>query len=223
MAETGIGASVKRTEDYRFLTGAGRYTDDINRPGQAYAYFVRSLHAHATVNGINKDAAQAAPGVVAVLTGDDLAADGVGGIPCGFCPAPGPMNEPPRPALAQGKVRFVGDMVAVVIAETLAQAKDAAELVDVDYGTLPVAVSLEDAAQEGAPQLHDAVLDPSNVCAMVDDLHRCQPAVAAARGDRRRVAVGGHVDAEHHVEAAIGEDFRKRFLPGEAVFQIGKI
>ena len=162
MAETGIGASVKRTEDYRFLTGAGRYTDDINRPGQAYAYFVRSPHAHATVNGINKDAAQAAPGVVAVLTGDDLAADGVGGIPCGFCPAPGPMNEPPRPALAQGKVRFVGDMVAVVIAETLAQAKDAAELVDVDYGTLPVAVSLEDAAQEGAPQLHDVA--PGNVC-----------------------------------------------------------
>ena len=162
MAETGIGASVKRTEDYRFLTGAGRYTDDINRPGQTYAYFVRSPHAHATLNGINKGAAEAAPGVVAVLTGDDLAADGVGGIPCGFLPAPGPMNEPPRPALAQGKVRFVGDMVVVVIAETLAQAKDAAELVDVDYGTLPVAVSLEGAAQEGAPQLHDAA--PGNVC-----------------------------------------------------------
>ncbi len=127
MAENGIGASVKRKEDYRFLTGNGTYTDDINRPGQAHGHFVRSPHAHAKIKGIDSAAALASPGVIAVFTGDDLTADGVGGIPCGFSPTPGPMNEPPRPALAHGAVRFVGDALAIVIAESRGLARDAAD------------------------------------------------------------------------------------------------
>jgi len=162
MAETGIGAAVRRKEDYRFLTGKGKYTDDINRSGQVYAYFVRSTRPHAKLKSINAKTTKAAPGVVGVFTGDDLAADGVGGIPCAFAPDGGPMNEPPRPALAQGTVRFVGDMIAVVIAESLAQAKDAAELLEIDYEELPVVVSAVAALKSGAPQLHEEA--PNNVC-----------------------------------------------------------
>ena len=104
--DTGIGASVTRKEDYRFLTGQGRYTDDISRPGQTHAVFVRSNVAHANLNGVDTAAAEAAPGVLAVFTGADL--EGVGGVPCGFAPDGGPMNEPPRPVLAQGKVPVRG-------------------------------------------------------------------------------------------------------------------
>ncbi|MFQ5993909.1 MAG: xanthine dehydrogenase family protein molybdopterin-binding subunit [Acidiferrobacterales bacterium] len=162
MSETGIGAAVRRKEDYRFLTGMGHFTDDINRPGQVYAYFVRSTLAHANIKAIDSSAAKSSPGVVAVLTGNDLAADGVGGVPCGFAPDGGPIKEPPRPALALGKVRFVGDLVAVIIAESLAQAKDAAEMLEIDYEELPAVVSMEDAEKAGAPELHDDV--PNNVC-----------------------------------------------------------
>ncbi len=162
MSETGIGAAVRRKEDYRFLTGGGRYTDDINLPGQAYAVFVRSSHAHARIGSIDKGAALASPGVVAVFTGEDLAADGVGGIPCGFCPDGGPMNEPPRPALAQGAVRFVGDLVAVVVAESLDAAKDAAERLEIAYEELPAVTSLVDALEPDAVQLHDEA--PNNLC-----------------------------------------------------------
>ena len=161
MPDTGIGASVRRKEDLRFLTGRGRYTDDIDRPGQSYACFVRSPHAHAKINGINTDTAQAAPGVRAVLTGDDLQADGVGGIPCGFAPD-GAQNAPPRPALAQGKVRFVGDLVALVVAESQSQAKDGAEQVEVDYEELPALVDPGKARDADAPQLHEEA--PGNLC-----------------------------------------------------------
>ena len=140
---TGIGAAVTRKEDYRFLTGQGKYTDDIERPGQAYAIFVRSVVAHANLRSVDTDGARAMPGVVGVFTGDDL--EGVGGVPCGFAPDGGPMNEPVRPVLAQGKVRFVGDMVAVVIAETLQQARDAAEAVGVDYDELPAVINMKTA------------------------------------------------------------------------------
>jgi carbon-monoxide dehydrogenase large subunit len=159
---TGIGANVRRKEDQRFLTGKGRYVDDLNRPGQAYAVFLRATHAHATLNSIDTEAAAASPGVVAVLTGADLAADGVGPIPCGFAPDGGPQNAPPRPALAQGKVRFVGDLVAMVVAETIGQAKDAAELIAVDYGDLPVCVNPAKAMDADAPLLHEEA--PNNLC-----------------------------------------------------------
>ncbi len=113
---TGIGASVKRIEDQRFLTGKGNYTDDINRPDQTYAYMLRSPHAHAKIITIDSSDAQASEGVVAIFTGEDMQ---VGGLPCGWqihSEDGSPMHEPPHPALAQGKVRHVGDQVAVVIA-----------------------------------------------------------------------------------------------------------
>ena len=160
MTETGIGASVRRKEDRRFLTGSGKFTDDINRPGQAQAYILRSPHPHANIKQIDTTAAAAASGVVALFTGADL--EGVNGMPCGFAPDGGPMNEPTHPVIADETVRYVGDRVAVVIAETLDQAKDAAELISVDYETLPCVVSAADAAGSDAPQLHaDA---PSNIC-----------------------------------------------------------
>ena len=143
MSASPIGARVERKEDYRFLTGAGKYVDDLNRPGQVYAHFVRSPHAHAKIKSIDSKNAWNGPGVVAIFVGDDLAADGVGTMPCGFAPDGGPIKEPPRPALAQGKVRFVGDLVAIVIAESLDQAKDAAEKLVINYEVLPVAVTME--------------------------------------------------------------------------------
>ena len=162
---TGIGAAVLRKEDKRFITGKGNYTDDINLTGQTHAYFVRSPHAHATINSINTSAAAAAPGVVGIFTGDDMAADGIGPLVCGvqITQANGePHNAPAHPALAQGRVRFVGDHVAVVIAESLAQAKDAAEKVEVDYGILPSVTDTNSADADGAAQLHDEA--PNNVC-----------------------------------------------------------
>ncbi|GAB4229952.1 MAG: xanthine dehydrogenase family protein molybdopterin-binding subunit [Methyloligellaceae bacterium] len=158
MAEQGIGAAVPRVEDRRFITGKGRYTDDINRPGQSYAVFVHSPHAHAEIVKIDTSAAEAAPGVLAVFTGEDIAADQVGGLICGWMihsKDGEPMKAGAHPPLAQGKVRYVGDHVAVVIAETLAQAKDAAELVEVDYKELDVVVDVARAQEKGQPQVHD--------------------------------------------------------------------
>ncbi|MDJ1158396.1 xanthine dehydrogenase family protein molybdopterin-binding subunit [Chelatococcus sp. SYSU_G07232] len=162
MSATGIGAAVRRKEDQRFITGKGQYTDDINRPGQAYAYFLRSPHAHATIKKIDAKAALAMPGVIAVLTGDDLAADKIGGLICGWMihsKDGSPMKAGPHPALAQGKVRYVGDHVAVVVAESLAQAKDAAEAVKVDYAELKAVVDPAAAQKNGAPQVHDVSSD----------------------------------------------------------------
>ncbi len=161
MTATGIGASVRRKEDQRFITGKGRYVDDYNRPGQAYAYFLRSPHAHAEIRGIDISAAAAMPGVVGILTGEDLAADKVGGLICGWMihsKDGTPMKAGAHPALAQGKVRYVGDHVAVVIAETLAQAKDAAEAITVDYDLLPAVVETAKAAGAGTV-VHDVAPD----------------------------------------------------------------
>ena len=157
MSATGIGAPVRRKEDQRFITGKGQYTDDINRPGQTYAVFVRSPHAHANIKRIDTSAALKSPGCLAVFTGADIAADKVGGLICGWMihsKDGSPMKAGAHPALAQGKVRYVGDHVAVVIAETLAQAKDAAERVTVDYETLPAVVDLATAQNAGQPQVH---------------------------------------------------------------------
>ena len=160
-----IGARIPRKEDYRFLTGAGQYTDDVTLPHQTFAAFVRSPHAHAKINKIDSQKARAAPGVLAVYTGEDVAAAKLGGLPCGWLITDvdgQPMKEPPYPVLAQGKARFVGERVAVVIAETLAQAQDAAELVKVDYETLAAVVDGRQALAKGAPQLHEAA--PGNKC-----------------------------------------------------------
>jgi len=160
-----IGAPVRRTEDRRFLTGRGTYTDDINRPGQLHAVFVRSPHAHAELRGIDTAAAKRAPGVVAVYTAADLAATGIGTLPCGWgvkSKDGTPMAEPPHPVLAQGQVRHIGDPVAVVIADTRDHAAEAAESVAVDYRVLPSAVSVEAAVKSGAPRVYDEVA--GNLC-----------------------------------------------------------
>src|SRR5271170_5267831 len=158
MSATGIGAAVRRKEDQRFITGKGHYTDDINRPGQTYAFFVRSPHAHATIKSIDSKAAAALPGVVAVLTGKELAADKIGNLICGWMihsKDGSPMKMAPHPALAHGKACHVGDAVAVVIAETLAQARDAAEKVEIDYAVLPAVADPAAAQKQGAPQIHE--------------------------------------------------------------------
>jgi carbon-monoxide dehydrogenase large subunit len=165
MGVDGIGASVRRKEDVRFLTGRGTYTDDINRPGQTYAYILRSSQAHAKIKSIDVSKARAASGVVAVFTGADMAADNIGGLPCGWLVKNkdgSPMREPPHPPLVVDRVRHVGDHIAVVIAESKAQAKDAAELIEVDFEPLPAVVDSLDALKAGAPQVHADV--PSNLC-----------------------------------------------------------
>jgi len=165
MSENGIGKRVKRKEDARFLTGKGRYTDDINRHGQTHAVFVRSPHAHARIRKVDAAKAMKAPGVVAVLTGADMLADGVSSLPAGWqihSKDGSPMTEPPHIPLAPDKARYVGDHIAVVIAETKAQARDAAELVEVDYEPLKAVVLVQDADKKGAPQIHDQA--PGNVC-----------------------------------------------------------
>jgi len=161
----GIGAAVTRREDRRFLLGKGRYTDDIQLPGQAWAVFVRSPHAHAAIRSLDATRALASPGVLAVLTGDDVAADGLGSLPCGWQiknKDGSVMVEPPHPALAQGKVRHAGDPVAMIVAGTRAQAREAAKLLEVDYQPLPVVARLADAAGAAAPLVWDEA--PGNVC-----------------------------------------------------------
>jgi len=156
MTDTGIGASVRRVEDQRFITGNGNYVDDINLAKQCHAVFVRSDQAHAELKGVDTDKAASAPGVIAVLTGAEVAADSLGGLPCGWGITSidgNPMAEPPWPILAQERVRFVGDAIAVVIAETRIQALDAAELVEVSYNPLPAVVATAEANKDGAPQV----------------------------------------------------------------------
>jgi len=180
--DDGIGAAVRRKEDFRFVTGRGSYTDDLNRPGQAYAAFVRSPHAHATVDNVDKASAMAVAGVVAVYAGDDLANAGVNGLPCGWqvhSKNGDPMAEPAHPALAQGKVRYVGDAVAVVIADTLAAAQAGAEALDVAYTPLPAAAGLG-AAKAGAASLFEEAAD--NLCYdwEIGDEAEIDAAIAAA-------------------------------------------
>ena len=149
-----IGAAIPRREDRRFITGAGRYVDDIVLPNQAYAYIVRSPHSHAQIRSISTESARSAPGVIAVFTGQDVVADKVGGIPCGWLVKNkdgSNMVEPPHPMLVADCVRHVGDQVAVVIAESKADARAAAQLIEVDYDVLPAVATLQDAVSDGAP------------------------------------------------------------------------
>ena len=146
--DDGIGAATTRREDVRFLTGKGRYTDDINVNGQAHVCFLRSQVAHGRIVNLDSTVAQAIDGVIRIFTGDDFA--GVGGLPCGWCVTDRfgqPMQEPPHPVLAQGKVRHVGDPVAAVIAETLDIAREAAELIDLEIEELPAVVDMESRAR----------------------------------------------------------------------------
>jgi len=158
-----IGEPVQRTEDPLLLRGEGRYTDDLNEPGQAYAWIVRSPHAHGLLKNILTEKAAAMPGVLAIYTAADLAAYGAHKCRLDFKQRDGsPMRKPIRKSLATDKVRFVGDPVACVVAETGVQAKDAAEAVELDIEPLPAVALASDAARPGAPQLYDDV--PGNVC-----------------------------------------------------------
>ncbi len=170
MGEFAVGQPVTRTEDPRLLKGLGRYVDDIVLPGQVHAVIVRSPHAHARVRAIDALAARAAPGVIEVLTGEDYAADGLGDLPCDqtrFQEDGSPMYRPARPALVRDRVRIVGDYVALVVAETAAQARDAAELIEVDYEPLTSVTSTADAASADSPRLWDDC--PDNVCFVHED------------------------------------------------------
>jgi len=161
----GIGQPVPRTEDPRFLKGRGQFVADLGMPRQTYGYVLRSPHAHARIKSIDAARAKAAPSVLAVLTGADAGADNIGGIPClvtpaGFGGPPG--HQAPHPVLARDRVRHVGDPLAFVVAESLNEARDAAELIAVDYQPLPAVAVTAEAARPGAPLVWDEV--PANIC-----------------------------------------------------------
>ena len=165
----GLGQSVLREEDKRFLRGQGRYTDDFNLANQAHAYILRSPYAHALIRAIDTSAARAAPGALAVYTGEDIAKAGLGDLPCFVAkavpfkrPDGQPISVPPHPALAIGKVAFAGDCVAFVVAETREQARNAAELIEVDYAPLPANTDARVALSGAAPAVWEACAD--NIC-----------------------------------------------------------
>ncbi|TMJ23862.1 MAG: xanthine dehydrogenase family protein molybdopterin-binding subunit, partial [Alphaproteobacteria bacterium] len=182
--QQGIGAPLRRVEDRRFLLGRGRFVADINVVDALHCVLVRSPHAHARIHAIDVSAAVAAPGVVAVLSGEDMAADGIKAMRPLWVIASrdgSPMAEPPRFALARGTVRHVGEPIAAVIATTREQAMDGAERVRVDYETLPAVVDVRAAQAVSAPQLHAGV--PGNVCfrwARGDEAHVRTVFVSAA-------------------------------------------
>src|SRR5512138_509128 len=160
----GVGQPVRRKEDDTLVRGKGKYTDDFSLPGQAHAWIVRSSHAHGIVKGIDTTAAKTMPGVLGVWTGADLASANYNPFSCGL-PLKSrdgtPLLQTNRPALASDKVRFVGDPIAVVVAETLAQARDAGEAIEIDIEPLPAVTNAAEAAQPGAPQLYDHI--PGNI------------------------------------------------------------
>ena len=164
MKQFGIGQPVRRVEDRRFITGRGNYLDDISRPRQAYAFMLRSPHAHARIRRVDPAAAITAAGVLAVFTGEDLARDGLGTIPCLSAVTNrdgSAATLPPHPAIVRDRVRHVGDTVAMVIGESLAAARDAAELIAVDYDPLPAAVDTARALDRGQPLVWDTA--PGNL------------------------------------------------------------
>ena len=181
-----IGQAVKRVEDKRFITGKGKYTDDIVLPNMTFAYIIRSPYAHAKILKVDTSQALAMEGVVAIFTGHDIAKAGINGVPCGWqvnFNTGETMKEPPHPLLVKDKVLHVGDSVAIVIAESRAAAKDAAEMVEVVYEELPCVTDPYKAIQKGAPQVHD--IAPDNKC-FVWEL-----------GDRTKT--DDHIAKSHHV------------------------
>jgi aerobic carbon-monoxide dehydrogenase large subunit len=208
LTKFGIGQPVPRLEDPRFITGRGRYVDDIDMPLQCHGVLVMSPHAHARIKGIDTAAAKAAPGVLAVLTGADVEADKIGSL---VPVMPEDMGGPKgyrtlRPILSSGKVRAVGDRVAFVVAETLQQARDAAELIAIDYEPLPAVVSLEDAVKPGAPVIWDGA--PNNVAVglMMGDKAAADAAFAGAKHVVSVKLVNNRVSANSiEPRAAIGQ------------------
>ena len=155
-----FGSGIKRREDPRLITGSATYTDDVKLPGLSYAMFARSPYAHARVLSVNVEAARQAPGVIAVFTGQDVK-DKLVPVPCAWNPPNCDLKVPPHPLLAYDRVRYVGDAIAMVVAETRAQAKDAVDLIEADYEPLGATADPEKATKPGQAQLHDAV--PNNI------------------------------------------------------------
>src|SRR5215469_16393002 len=214
MKQFGIGQPVRRVEDRRFITGHGNYLDDIIRPRQAHAFMLRSPHAHAAIRAINTEAASSAPAVLAVFTGDDLARDGIGTIPClsavtnrdGSCAV-----LPPHPAIAHGRVRHVGDTVAMVVAANAAAARDAAELIGVDYEPLPAVIETAHALNPSRPRVWDEA--PGNLCFdwEVGDRTAVESAMATARHRIRLELVNNRIVVNSmEARGAIGD-----YDPGE--------
>ena len=217
----GIGQSAPRVEDWRLLRGEGRYTDDIDLPGQARGFLVRSPHAHARIVSVDVDEAARAPGVLGVFTAADLAADGVGPLPnllagSSFTrPDGSPVYTPRRPALAEEKVAFVGDPVAFVVAENALQAKDAAERVAVDYDPLPAIPSLAAARGPGAPALWDECPDNVSFRVRVGDHEKVARALeSSARVVRSRLEISRVCPSPMEPRAAIGhyDPFDGRYI-----------
>jgi aerobic carbon-monoxide dehydrogenase large subunit len=184
MNKFGIGQPVQRVEDRRFLTGRGRYVDDIILPRQAHGAVVLSPHAHARIRRVDLSRAKGAPGVLSILTGADVQAEKLGGLPPLFMPEDvgGPKGYRTfRPILVADKVRHVGDRVAFVVAETTAQARDAAQLIDVQYEPLPAVVAVEDAVREGAPTVWDDNAGNVAVRLMMGNKEATDAAFARAR------------------------------------------
>jgi carbon-monoxide dehydrogenase large subunit len=184
MGQFGVGQGIKRLEDVRFLTGQGRYTDDIKLPNQTYMAVVRSPIAHAQITGLDIGDAKQAPGVLLVLTQDDLAAEGIGDIPvlAKMKGREGEVKQPPRPVLARGRVRHVGDPVAIVVAETYEQAAEAAELVAIDYEPLDAVTDAARALEPGAPELHPEA--PGNLAMTWEHGDRAAVDEAFAKAER---------------------------------------
>jgi carbon-monoxide dehydrogenase large subunit len=178
-----IGRNVRRTEDFRFLTGGGRFVDDINFPGIAYAHVVRSPHAHARIRKIDTTSARNAPGVLSVLTAADVQNDGLGELQSRYFPSVS-IFRPTHPILTSEKVRFVGDRVALVVADTLYQARDAAELIEIDYEVLPAIVRPEDALSPEAIRVWDEAR--SNLCFEIESGPRAK--VDAAFADAAHIS-----------------------------------
>ncbi len=217
MIKYGVGQPVRRFEDIRLLTGRGRYQDDVILPRQAYSVFLRSPHAHAKILSIDTVTALAAPGVIAIYTGADYEADGLG-MPKAAMPRKkvdgSPMFAPQRPALVSDRARYVGDPVAMVIAETIEQAKDAAELIQVDYEPLPSVTSVAEAAEPGAPRIWDE--NPDNISHTFERGERAATDAAFARAAHvvRRRYVITRVHAQYmEPRGAIGayDNFEDRY------------
>jgi carbon-monoxide dehydrogenase large subunit len=240
MGKFGIGQGVRREEDPRLLTGRGYYVNDVNLPGQAYTHILRSPYAHADIRSIDTTAAEAAPGVLAVFVGADVAADGLGfpGMPAKWKRPDGqPMKYRPQPPLATDRVRYVGDPVAMVIAETLNQARDAAELIDIDFDMLPSITDTARTVEPDAPRVWDDYPDNISGLFQSGDAEAAETALAgAAHVIKRRFVISrvfanymeprsaiGHYDARedrYTLYADVQYPHRVRQLLAEKIFGI---